>query len=158
VVAIELVPRLDEEPATGALSRQVTFRTPGGISRRSLIRTAAMGGMALGVTVLSWVPLGKKASAAPYEHANCSIFSYSNSLICWPQVYSPSYCGSDKRFKNGCFRNPVDNGTDCFRPIKACNTLNAWRWRTPAGVLYRCADGEANFGAGWSFKICNARL
>lgn len=154
------LPLLDGPPPADYEPRLVTFqaRTQ---QRRGFLRVLAVGGMALGMTVLGWVPVGRRAEAvAGTEWPSCRAgdFAYDDAIICTPEVYSSYYCGTDKWFKNGCFREP-DGLTTCFRPLVRCHSRNAWRW-VRSGVTYRCADGEVKCQqcSEWNFKICSARL
>jgi hypothetical protein len=148
------IPQFEVEPEGSYEPRRVSFTPVTDMGRRGFLGVLGAGGMALGMSMLSWVPVGRKAHAAVgTEYTTCSIYSY-DGVICVGAPYSSSLCGSDKWFKNGCFR-AADNYTDCYRPKVACNGRNAWRWSG-----YRCADGEVRYyGTSiWLFRICSAAL
>jgi hypothetical protein len=149
------IPDLTIPPVGPYEARQIQPGTSG-LSRRSFLRAFGLGGMALGMTVVGWIPKARRAYAvAGTEYTNCHTYQY-NGMICTPAVYSASYCGGDKWFKNGCY-NVGDGFTRCYRPIAVCEGRNAWRW-FEGGTNYRCADGETklNGDASWTFKICSA--
>lgn len=129
------------------------------VRRRPLLKGALTGSMTLAVTVIGWIPLAKPARATvgtEYTANNCSDAGYSyDGKLCTGAPYSSGYCGSDKWFKNGCFRAP-DNYVDCYAPTKICGSpaRNAWRWSG-----YRCADGYYTpYGQSRLFRICSAKL
>jgi hypothetical protein len=153
----EQIPLINHAPEGEFEQRRVEPLLPGPMHRRGFLRAVGLGAMALGVAVLGTIPPARRAEAAVgTEYYSCSAAGYSyDNKICTPKVYSPYYCGSDKWFKNGCFKAP-DNYTDCYSPTKACGggPRNAWRWGS-----YRCADGYYKpYGGGSYFKICNAKL
>ena len=126
------------------------------VRRRPLLKGALTGSMTLAVTMIGWIPLAKPARAAVGTEytTGCGGYSYDGKL-CTGASYSSGYCGSDKWFKNGCFRAP-DNYVDCYAPTKACGSpaRNAWRWSG-----YRCADGYYTpYGQSRIFRICSAKL
>lgn len=158
--SLSAVPDIDVAPGSDYAPRLTTF-VASSLERRSFLKVVGIGGVTLGMTVLGWLPTGRRAAATVgTEYTNCSKFLYSDSQFCDPAVYSASYCGTDKWFKNGCF-HVSDGFYDCYRPIVACNSRNAWRWdHTPSGRIYRCADGEVKFSgtSTYAFRICSAVL
>lgn len=153
------VPLLDVEPSGPYELRRVACAPASDeVGRRGFLRVVAAGGMALGLTVLGWLPPARRAFAVVgSEHLNCASFSY-DGLICTPAVYSPDNCGADGWFRVGCDVD-ANGGYGCFRPVDACDGRSAWRWRDGA-TEYRCADGEVKFSGSprWDFRICNAAL
>lgn len=152
--SIAHVPEFDVEPEGGHEPRRVAFEAVTKMGRRGFMGVLAAGGMALGLTALSWIPVGRRARAsAGSEYYDCNIYSYEDQL-CVGAPYGPHYCGDDKWFKNGCFQDS-DGNVDCYRPIQACNDRNAWRWDG-----WRCADGEVQWSGtdSWLFYICSAAL
>ncbi|MQA26894.1 MAG: hypothetical protein GEU94_15860 [Micromonosporaceae bacterium] len=166
MTSIAHIPLIDAPPEGGGEPRQITFRIPP-VARRNFLRTVAVGGMALGLTGLSWIPAGRPAAAALTEYTGCAGYGgwsgyNNNTKRCVGGTYSTWYCRNNW-FKDGCFR-ASDGLTDCFRPIRVCGagTLtnrNAWRW-THNGYRWRCADGEykCHSCGSWAFRICSARL
>ena len=162
------IPRIDVRPEGDFQPRQVTFQVPP-VARRNFLRTIVVGAMALGVTGLSLIPLGRKASAAGTEYTDCAGYGngdwpgyVNNTRRCVGAPYSTTYCQGGW-FKDGCFRAP-DNYVDCYRPIRICGDdgrepRNAWRW-THNGTLWRCADGEYKCQpcGSWELRICSANL
>ncbi len=159
VQPLDEVPLLDvEPPGHYELRRVVCASVSDQVGRRGILRVIAAGGMALGLTVLGWLPLARRAFAAVgTEHLDCASFSY-DGLICTPAVYSPDNCGADGWFRAGCEADANGEYT-CFRPVTSCDGRNAWRWRD-AGTEYRCADGEVKLPGSprWDYRICNAVL
>jgi hypothetical protein len=151
------VPRIDVPPAAGGERSRITplLSTPAG--RRSVVKGLLVGAMTLSGTIVSWVPLARPASATVgTEYLSCDAAGYTyNGSICIGAPTSATWCGNDKWFKDGCFRQ-VDGFVDCFQPIKICgiNNRNAWRWSG-----HRCADGQYKpSGGSWVTRICNATL
>ncbi|MGH3776384.1 MAG: hypothetical protein ACRDRR_11735 [Pseudonocardiaceae bacterium] len=158
------VPRLDQ-PGPDPQPRTVQFRDTATVLRRrgflAVIGTAAM---ALGMTMLGWIPLARPARAEQgSEYPDCGRYNNGpGGPICHGAPYSPSYCGPDRWFKNGCFGNWED-GLDCYQPVTICQAdedmREAWRWEAD-GVVYRCADGQINYDGAPNLEqvICNASL
>jgi hypothetical protein len=158
------IPRLDQ-PGPDAQPRAVQFRDTGtALPRRGFLAVIGTAAMTLGITMLGWIPLARPARAKQGgEYLGCG--SYSNGPggpICDGAPYSPSYCGPDKWFKNGCF-GKWEDGLDCYQPRTICHAgedmREAWRWEAD-GVVYRCADGEINYAGAPNLEqvICNATL
>ena len=160
------VPMLDVEPLERYELRQMGCAPAPGlggapsdhVGRRGFLRVVAAGGMALGLTVLGWLPPARRAfGTVGTEHLDCASFDY-DGILCSPNVYSPANCGEDGWFRDGCIAGP-DGGHECYRPVSECDGRSAWRWWED-GVEYRCADGEVKFQGAprWDFRICNAEL
>ncbi|MGQ0716013.1 MAG: hypothetical protein ACT4NP_01640 [Pseudonocardiales bacterium] len=158
------VPRLDQ-PGPDPQPRTVQFRDPGSaLRRRGFLAVAGSTAMALGMTMLSWIPLARPARAEQgTEYPDCGRYNNGpGGPICHGAPYAPSYCGPDKWFKNGCFGNWED-GLDCYQPITICQAgedmRDAWRWEAD-GIVYRCADGQINYAGAPNLEqvICNALL
>ncbi|MGH3896894.1 MAG: hypothetical protein ACRDTA_01320 [Pseudonocardiaceae bacterium] len=161
------VPRLDQ-PGPDAQPRTVQFRDTAApdrfMGRRGFLAVVATAGMALGMTMLGWIPLARPAKAEQgSEYPDCGRYNNGpGGPICAGAPYSPSYCGPDKWFKNGCFGNWED-GLDCYEPTTICDAgadrRDAWRWEAD-GVVYRCADGQINYDGAPNLEqvICNAVL
>jgi hypothetical protein len=158
------IPRLDQ-PSPRAEPRTVQFRDTGTVVRRrgflAIVGTAAM---TLGLTMLGWIPLARPARAQQgTEYPDCGRYSDgAGGPICNGAPYSPSYCGTDNWFKNGCF-GEWKGGLDCYQPRTICRAgeemQEAWRWEAD-GVVYRCADGEIHYNGAPNLEqvICNASL
>ncbi|MGH3814979.1 MAG: hypothetical protein ACRDUV_21465 [Pseudonocardiaceae bacterium] len=164
------VPRLDQ-PGPDPQPRTVQFRdtatSPGRsgfLRRRGFLAVTGTAAMALGMTMLGWIPLARPARAEQgSEYPDCGRYDNGpGGPICHGAPYSPSYCGSDKWFKNGCF-GEWEDGLDCYQPTTICQAgedmLHAWRWEAD-GVVYRCADGQINYAGAPNLEqvICNASL
>ena len=164
------VPRLDQ-PDPDPQPRAVQFRdtaTPlgrsGFLRRRGFLAVTGTAAMALGMTMLGWIPLARPARAEQgSEYPDCGRYDNGpGGPICHGAPYAPSYCGPDKWFKNGCFGDWED-GLDCYQPVAICQAgedmLEAWRWEAD-GVVYRCADGQINYAGSPNLEqvICNASL
>jgi hypothetical protein len=145
----------------------VRFRDVGtaGLERRGFLAVLATGAMTLGMTLLGWIPLARPARAEEgTEYPDCGGYSDGpGGPLCVGAYYSPSYCGDDNWFKNGCFTKS-DGTLDCYEPVAACHAggdegRDAWRWEAN-GFAYRCADGKVyHHGApNPEFVICNATL
>lgn len=168
MLTLDQIPSYDTPPEGPGLPRTVAAEL-GNVTtaRRSFLRVVGAGGTALGLTMLGWLPparVSKARATVGSEYMNCNIYGYSDSILCWPHPYGSYYCGSDKWFKNGCWRNPADGLTDCFYPRTWCNSRNAWRWTKRAADghydTYRCADGVVYWGhtGSPSERICSAYL
>ncbi|HEX8758474.1 MAG TPA: hypothetical protein VF734_00555 [Pseudonocardiaceae bacterium] len=158
------IPRIDQPPC-GAQPRAVQFRDAApALHRRRFLAVVGTAAMALSVTMLGWIPLARPARAQQgSEYLDCGRYNNGpGGPICHGAPYSPSYCGSDRWFKNGCFGN-WDDGLDCYQPRTICRAgeeqREAWRWEAD-GVAYRCADGEINYSGAPNLEqvICNAPL
>ncbi|HSL08243.1 MAG TPA: hypothetical protein VK887_09715 [Pseudonocardiaceae bacterium] len=158
------IPRLDH-PGPGAEPRTVQFHDTGtAVHRRGFLAIAGTAAMALGVTMLGWIPLARPARAQQgTEYPDCGRYNDgAGGPICHGAPYSPSYCGPDNWFQNGCFGKWQD-GLDCYQPTTICRAgeemLEAWRWEAD-GVVYRCADGEIHYHGAPNLEqvICNASL
>ncbi|MGH3755224.1 MAG: hypothetical protein ACRDRP_21530 [Pseudonocardiaceae bacterium] len=156
------VPRLDQ-PGPGAPPRAVQFHRTA-VRRRTFLAVIGTAAMTLGMTMLGWLPLARPARAEQgSEYPDCGRYSNGpGGSICTGAPYSPSYCGPDKWFKNGCFGDWRDK-LDCYQPRTICDAgqgrREAWRWEAD-GVVYRCADGEINYDGAPNLEqvICNATL
>jgi hypothetical protein len=60
--SVSELPLVDLAPERGGQPSRVTFRTPP-LPRRGFLRVVAAGGMTLGITVLGWIPVGRRAAA-----------------------------------------------------------------------------------------------
>lgn len=181
------IPRSDR-PAPGAPPRALRFHTDpppgrhrrspgrgqpgrgllglGFLGRRGFLGVLGAGAMTLGVTMLGWIPLARRAQAEEgTEFPDCGRYSNGpGGPICLGSRYSPSYCGADNWFLTGCY---VRRGFGvCFTPIAICRAgvdsdekRNAWRWMNE-GIEYRCADGHAFWEGAPNpeLVICSARL
>jgi hypothetical protein len=134
------------------------------LRRRGFLAVLGTAAMTLGMTMLGWIPLARPARAKQgAEYPNCGRYSDGpGGPICYGAPYSPSYCGPDRWFKNGCFGKWKD-GLDCYQPRTICRageeSREAWHWEAD-GVIYRCADGEVHYDGAPNLEpvICNARL
>lgn len=159
------IPEARDHPAEGEAATRLSNRplAEGAAvpSRRGFLKVSGVLGGALALNLLqalSGVRLPFAGAAVGTQWPGCGGFSYSNSIICTPgNAYSYIYCGSDGWFKNGTF----NGGNERYRPIKACNNRNAWRWvHAATQIRYRCADGEFSYyrssggWTAWQFKIC----
>lgn len=98
------------------------------------------------------------------EYPNCNIYQYDDTVLCIGGYVHRGYCNASK------WHREDDKPTgDCpnwyLQSLQTrCNGRAAWRWMTPAGVTYRCADGEMWYkpcGAATythHYTICAARL
>jgi hypothetical protein len=59
VASMAEIPRIDIRPEGDVRIRPVDVRTPR-IGRRNVLRVAAAGGMALGITALGWIPTARR--------------------------------------------------------------------------------------------------
>lgn len=136
------------------------------LGRRGFLAVLSASAMALGVTMLGWIPLARPARAeAGTEFLDCGTYDDGpGGAICTGAPYSPTYCGSDKWFKTGCYRGP--DGEVCYEPKALCRAegregerRNAWRWEAD-GVTYRCADGRVYYEGAPNPEtvICSATL
>ncbi|MBV9011015.1 MAG: hypothetical protein JO272_03000 [Pseudonocardiales bacterium] len=134
------------------------------VRRRGFMAVTSTAAMTLGLTVLGWIPLARPARAEQgSEYPNCGRYNDGpGGPICYGAPYSPSYCGPDNWFKDGCFGD-WDNGLTCYRPRRICRAgeeaTNAWLWKAD-DVVYRCADGEIHYPGAPNLEqvICSARL
>jgi hypothetical protein len=134
------------------------------LSRRGFLAVLSTAAMTLGLTVLGWVPLARPSRAEQgSEYPDCGrYYDGPGGPICYGAPYSPSYCGSDRWFKNGCFGS-WKQGLDCYQPRTLCRAggeaRNAWHWKAD-GVVYRCADGEIHYSGAPNLEqvICSAAL
>ena len=158
------IPRIDQ-PGPDVPARSVQFRAAAPtVRRRGFLAVVGTAGMTLGLTVLGWIPLARPARAEQgSEYLDCGHYRHRpGAPICYGAPYSPSYCGSDQWFKNGCFGNWKD-GLNCYQPRMICRAggeaRNGWRWKDGA-VVYRCADGEVHYAGAPNLEqlICNATL
>lgn len=131
------------------------------MGRRALLRLGLGGGIAVGMSVIGWLPPARpRSAAAAREHLNCSIYTY-DGVLCIGGAVSTAYCsagwhrGDYVRFDSCNWRN--------YNPlVTRCSGLAAWRW--PHGTqLWRCADGERwqqlNCGTVTHiYTICSHRL
>ncbi|MGH3825605.1 MAG: hypothetical protein ACRDQX_00295 [Pseudonocardiaceae bacterium] len=151
------------QPRPDAPPRGVRFEDPA-VHRRGFLAVLGTAAMTLGMTALSWVPLARPARADPgSEYPSCGLYHYGpHGPICTGAPYSPSYCGSDNWFKNGCFGS-WEKGLDCYQPRTICRAgteaREAWLWKAD-DVVYRCADGEIAYAGAPNVEqvICNATL
>ncbi|MGH3937173.1 MAG: hypothetical protein ACRDTG_00840 [Pseudonocardiaceae bacterium] len=136
------------------------------LGRRSFLAVLSAGAMTLGVTMLGWLPLARPARAqAGTEFLDCGVYGDgAGGPICTGAPYAATYCGSDKWFRNGCYRTP--EGEVCYEPATLCRAggregerRNAWRW-VADGVTYRCADGRVRHEGAPNPEtaICSATL
>lgn len=158
------IPRIDQ-PRCGAEPRAVQFRdTAPALHRRRFLAVVGTAAMTLSVTMLGWIPLARPARAQQgSEYLECGRYNNGpGGPICHGAPYSPSYCGDDSWFKNGCFEN-WRGDLACYQPRTICRAgeepRGAWRWEAD-GVVYRCADGEINYDGAPNPEqvICNASL
>lgn len=158
------IPQLDA-PGPDPRPRVVRFRDTGpGMQRRGFLAIVGTAAMTLGLTVLGWIPLARPARAElGREYPNCGRYTDGpGGPICYGAPYSPSYCGPDQWFKNGCYGN-WDKGLDCYSPAAICRPgegdFEAWLWKADS-VTYRCADGTIQYNGAPNLEdvICNANL
>ncbi len=158
------IPRLDQ-PGPGAGPRVVQFQeATTGLHRRGFFAIAGTAAMTLGLTMLGWIPLARPARAEQgSEYPDCGRYSDGpGGPICYGAPYSPTYCGPDQWFKDGCYGKWHEK-LDCFTPTTICRAgkeaTNGWRWKAD-GVVYRCADGEVHYSGAPNLEqaICNASL
>jgi hypothetical protein len=158
------IPRIDQ-PGPDMQPRTIRFHDAGrAVRRRGFLAVLGTASMTLGLTVLGWIPLARPARAEQgSEYPNCGRYHYGpHGPICTGAPYSPSYCDSDKWFKNGCFGH-WDEGLTCYQPRSICRAgeenRNAWLWKAD-DVVYRCADGEVHYPGAPNLEqvICNATL
>lgn len=156
------IPRIDQ-PGPDAAPRAVQFTNSLALPRRGFLQVAGTAAMTLGLTVLGWIPLARPARAeAGSEYPHCGRYHPKGGGICYGAPFSPSYCGEDNWFKEGCY-GQWDQGLNCYTPRTVCRAQeeprNAWRWRSN-GVEYRCADGEIQYSGAPNLEpvICNATL
>jgi len=180
------IPRSDQ-PAPGAEPRAVQFRTnlPAGrrrgsrgrgflgrgflgrgfLGRRGFLGVLGAGAMTLGMTMLGWIPLVRRAQAQEgTEFPDCGRYSNGpGGPVCLGARYSPTYCGDDDWFITGCYERRGFGV--CFTPIEICRAdadspaRNAWRW-VDGNIVYRCADGHAYWEGAPNpeLVICSADL
>ncbi|MDQ4102317.1 MAG: hypothetical protein M3186_00855 [Actinomycetota bacterium] len=156
---------LIEAPGPDAPPRAVQFsgRAPA-VRRRGFLRIVGTAATTLGLTVLGWIPLARPAKAEQgSEHPDCGRYNDGpGGVICYGAPYSPSYCGRDKWFKDGCFGDWDDELT-CYQPRTICRAggeaRDAWLW-TADNAVYRCADGDVHYDGAPNLEqvICNAVL
>ncbi|MGH3710638.1 MAG: hypothetical protein ACRDRQ_21595 [Pseudonocardiaceae bacterium] len=159
------IPRIDQS-GPGGKPRTVQFQFPDAatVDRRGALSVLGTAAMTLGITMLGWIPLARPARAEQgNEYPDCGLYSDGpGGPICSGAPYSPSYCGPDRWFKNGCFGH-WNEGLTCYQPRTICRAgtepRNAWLWKAD-GVLYRCADGEIHYDGAPNLEqvICNAPL
>ncbi|MGH3696986.1 MAG: hypothetical protein ACRDRX_23910 [Pseudonocardiaceae bacterium] len=158
------IPRLDT-PGADPRPRVVQFRESGaGMPRRGFLAIVGTAAMTLGLTVLGWIPLARVARAEQgSEYPDCGRYADGpGGPICYGAPYSPSYCGPDQWFKNGCY-GKWNEGLDCYQPAAICRageeSMEGWRWNAD-GVTYRCADGQIHYSGAPNLEqvICNAPL
>ncbi|HEX2297367.1 MAG TPA: hypothetical protein VHH34_02420, partial [Pseudonocardiaceae bacterium] len=148
------IPRRDQ-PEPGAEPRAVQFRTdpptgrhrgsPGrrlssrgflgrfSLGRRGFLGVLGAGAMTLGLTMLGWIPLARRAQAVEgTEFPDCGRYSNGpGGPICIGARYSPTYCGDDDWFITGCYERR-GYGV-CFTPVESCRAdpnlpgRNGWR-------------------------------
>jgi hypothetical protein len=164
------IPRIDQpgsdlRPRTVQFDDTVQFHdTALAVRRRGFLAVIGTAAMTLGLTVLGWIPLARPARAEQgSEYPTCGLYHYGpHGPTCTGAPYSPSYCDSDKWFKNGCFGNWRD-GLDCYQPRTICRAgeepRDAWLWKAD-DVVYRCADGEVHYSGAPNLEqvICSATL
>jgi hypothetical protein len=134
------------------------------VRRRGFLAVTSTAAMTLGLTVLGWIPLARPARAEQgSEYPNCGRYDDGPGVpICYGAPYSPSYCGADNWFKDGCFGD-WDKGPTCYQPRMICRAggegRNAWLWKAD-DVVYRCADGEIHYPGAPNLEqvICSAML
>lgn len=158
------IPRL-EAPGSDAQPRVVRFQDIGtGMHRRGFLAIVGSAAMTLGLTVLGWIPLARPARAEQgNEYPDCGRYADGvGGPICYGSPYSPSYCGPDQWFKDGCYGD-WNKGLDCYSPASICRageeSLQGWRWMAD-GVTYRCADGTIQYSGAPNLEdvICSATL
>jgi hypothetical protein len=158
------IPSIDQ-PGSDAPPRVMQFSdTEPRVRRRGFLRVVGTAAMTLGLTVLGWIPLARPARAdRGSEHPDCGRYNDgAGGPICYGAPYSPSYCGRDQWFKNGCFGD-WDGELTCYQPSTVCRAggeaRDAWLWKAD-DVVYRCADGDVHYNGAPNIEqvICNAVL
>lgn len=140
------IPYLDVEPSE-ARPRKVDVRIPR-LPRRNVLRLVAAGGMALGLSVLGWLPNARRAAATPgtwWPRSDCRDSGYTNYNPCGPFAYGQKWCGTDGWFKDYAARGS-DGYMYTYDPLTVCGEYgtprNAWYWYySTSGWTVRCADG-----------------
>ena len=158
------IPRLDQ-PGAAPQPRTVQFADAAtGLRRRGFLAVAGTAAMTLGLTMLGWIPLARRAWADQgSEYPDCGRYHYGpHGPTCIGAPYSESYCGLDKWFRNGCYADGK-GGEDCYQPRNICrsgpDSRNAWLWKGD-NWTFRCADGEVHYSGAPNLEqlVCSARL
>lgn len=142
---------LDTPPTNG---RHVRHPHPRYFDRRAFLRMAGGAGMAVGLSVLGWLPPMRTAWAGHRRyslHDTCAGIEYGGCrgccTTCGSEV-STAHCAS-----NGWHRHDIitDIGTayiDYSIRFHSCSNKNAWEWkvarccRRRKNRRYRCSDGR----------------
>jgi hypothetical protein len=149
---ISEIPSVDVPPEGAFQRRQIEFhKSPR--DRRSFMRVVAAGGMALGMTALSWIPSTRRATATVgtfWPRSDCADSGYDYNP-CGPFPYGEKWCGTDGWFKNFGARG-ADGNWYTYTPLRICGPSpqrNAWYWYYPtSGWTIRCADGRVSVTVG----------
>jgi hypothetical protein len=152
MVTLAEIPYIDVEPRD-AQPRRIAIKTPK-LHRRNVLRLAAAGGMALGITALGWLPPARRAAATAgtwWPNSDCSDSGYGYNP-CGPFPYGQKWCGTDGWFKDFAARG-TDGYMYTYDPLRICGAYgtkrNAWYWYYPtSGWTVRCADGLVTVWAG----------
>ena len=155
-------------PGAERARRTGTVAVPG-IPRRTLLRTIAGGGIAVGLTALGVFPAARRALAQDglliypetTDSGPCGPDGYALNDECSPgcdRTPCPECCVSNQRADfYGYHRRDSENGVNyAWRP-NTCwgGTYDGWLWRCSPQVRYRCHDGYATTpDAGTIATVC----
>lgn len=150
------IPSVDVPPVTGRQPSRVGQALHTSAARRSVLRFVAGSGMALGLSVVSWLPPLRKAHAAwdsrYEEHKDCAGFFNPGTTCTPPSWYiSPELC-------NGVHFHRDDHVYGvCFTAahsvqLTSCRGRNAWQWNGT-----RCSDGRYSYqDCGGAFRTTSS--
>jgi hypothetical protein len=141
-LTLQTIPSADEPPATGRRSQVQRVLARRQMGRRALLRLGLGSAMALGMSILQWLPPARLPLAFAQslsEWPDCNIYYY-DGAVCIGGRLGKEYCTAE-----GWHRDDIVTShckTIDYNPLPTrCNGRAAWRW--PDGsALWRCADGE----------------
>lgn len=159
------VVRLDPntEPVSRPVRRSGSSLLSSRITRRDLVKLAGVTGMAVGMTVLGWMPpMQRKACACHTTYtvwSDCAGISYSDCQhccnSCGSDISSDYCCNNSGETGYKWHRHGQGGGVDYEIRTSSCDGRNAWIWQRNVccgspprrNRRWRCSDGR--------YRICN---
>jgi len=157
--------RVPPSPAHKALSKRLASRhaVTAQVADKAVKASMAAVGM-LPAPTGKGQSLEDAAARTLTEYFHCTIYEYPNSILCIGGYVHSRYCNSAKWHRED--DKPTGACPNWYLGSlqTRCNGRAAWRWTTPDGERYRCADGEMWYKACGAarfthhYTICSARV